>query len=116
MVVEGAAREGGFVGVSLCGTKVIVAGANEASGAERLLCVRPQNLTPTGDAERSNRIEAVLREIHWQGELTHLVAQIGEQVLRVVATRLPSPPARGDRLEVYFSPSDANLIAEDAGV
>ena len=60
VVVEGAAREGGFVGVRLGGTKVIVAGANEPSGAERLLCVRPQNLTLTGDAERSNRIEAVL--------------------------------------------------------
>ena len=46
----------------------------------------------TGDAERSNRIEAVLREIHWQGELTHLVAEIGESILRVVATRLPNPP------------------------
>ena len=115
VVVEGAAREGGFVGVRLGGTKVIVAGANEPSGAERLSCVRPQNLTLTGDAERSNRIEAVLREIHWQGELTHLVAQIGESILRLVATRLPSPPARGDRLEVFFSPSDANLIVEDAG-
>ena len=57
-----------------------------------------------------------MREIHWQGELTHLVAEIGESILRVVATRLPSPPARGDRLEVFFSPADANLIVEDAGV
>ncbi len=115
VVVEGAVREGGFVGVRLGGTKVIVAGANAPSGAERLLCVRPQNLTLTGDAERSNRIEAVLSEIHWQGELTHLVAQLGESILRLVATRLPSPPARGERLEVFFSPSDANLIVEDAG-
>jgi 2-aminoethylphosphonate transport system ATP-binding protein len=117
VVVEGAGREGGFVGARLGGTKVIVAGADEPSGAQRLLCVRPQNLTlDPSDAERSNRIEAVLREIHWQGELTHLIAQIGEQVLRVVATRLPSPPARGDRLSLFFSPSDANLIVEDAGV
>ena len=78
--------------------------------------MRPQNLTLTGDAERSNSIEATLREIHWQGELTHLVAAIGEQVLRVVATRLPNPPARGERLSLFFSPLDANLIVEEAGV
>ena len=58
----------------------------------------------------------MLREIHWQGELTHLVAEIGNSTLRVVATRLPSPPARGETLELFFSPSDANLIAEDARV
>lgn len=72
--------------------------------------------TLTGDAERSNRIEAVLTEIHWQGELTHLVAAIGDVILRVVATRLPNPPARGDRLALFFSPADANLIVEEAHV
>jgi 2-aminoethylphosphonate transport system ATP-binding protein len=116
VVVEGAAQQSGFVVARLGETKVVAAGAGYPAGAERLLCVRPQNLTLTGDAERSNRIEAVLREIHWQGELTHLVAEIGGSILRVVATRLPDPLARGDRLEVFFSPSDANLIVEDAGV
>ena len=58
----------------------------------------------------------MLREIHWQGELTHLVAEIGGAVLRIVATRLPHPPTRGERLDVFFSPADANLIAEDAVV
>ena len=116
VVVEGAAQQSGFVEARLGETKVVAAGPDQPAGAERLLCVRPQNLTLTGDAERSNRIEAVLREIHWQGELTHLVAEIGGLILRVVATRLPNPPARGDRLEFFFSPSDANLIVEDAGV
>ena len=116
VVVEGAAQQSGFVEARLGETKVVAAGADQPAGAERLLCVRPQNLTLTGDAERSNRIEAVLREIHWQGELTHLVAEIGGSILRVVATRLPNPPARGERLELFFSPSDANLIVEDAGV
>jgi 2-aminoethylphosphonate transport system ATP-binding protein len=116
VVVEGAAQQSGFVEARIGETKVVAAGAGCPTGAERLLCVRPQNLTLTGDAERSNRIEAVLREIHWQGELTHLVAEIGGSILRIVATRLPNPPMRGDRLEVFFSPSDANLIVEDAGV
>jgi 2-aminoethylphosphonate transport system ATP-binding protein len=116
VMVEGNAQDSGFVEARLGETRVVVAGVNHPTGAARLLCVRPQNLTLTGDAERSNRIEAVLREIHWQGELTHLVAEIGESILRAVATRLPNPPARGDRLAFFFSPSDANLIAEDAGV
>ena len=116
VVVEGARQSNGFIGVRLGETRVVVAGAGEPPGAERLLCVRPQNLTLTGDAERSNRIEAVLTEIHWQGELTHLVAAIGDVILRVVATRLPNPPARGDRLALFFSPADANLIVEEAHV
>ena len=116
VIVEGLAPDSGFVEARLGDAKVVAAGGDHPAGAERLLCVRPQNLTLTGDAERSNRIEAVLREIHWQGELTHLVAEIGNSTLRVVATRLPSPPARGERLELFFSPSDANLIVEDARV
>jgi 2-aminoethylphosphonate transport system ATP-binding protein len=116
VVVERAAQQSGFVEARLGETKVVAAGVGHPAGADRLLCVRPQNLTLTGDPERSNRIEAILREIHWQGELTHLVAEIGGSILRVVATRLPNPPTRGDRLEVFFSPSDANLIVEDAGV
>ncbi len=116
VVVEGKAQDHGFVGVRIGDAKVVVSGDDHPAGARRLLCVRPQNLTLTGDAERSNSIEAELREIHWQGELTHLVARIGESILRIVATRLPNPPQRGDRLSLFFSPSDANLLVEDAGV
>ncbi len=116
VVVEGKAQDQGFIGVRIGDAKVVVSGEDQPAGARRLLCVRPQNLTLTGDAERSNSIEAELREIHWQGELTHLVATIGESILRVVATRLPTPPARGERLSLFFSPADANLIVEDAGV
>jgi len=114
-VVEGEAEKG-FVRVRVGEAKLVVAGRDEPAGAQRLLCVRPQNLTLAGDAERSNRIFAVVREIRWQGELTHLVAEVGDAVLRVVATRLPNPPKRRDRLEVFFAPADANLIVEDAVV
>src|SRR5271165_2140531 len=61
-VVAGNAEKSGFVEARLGETRVVVAGADQPAGAERLLCVRPQNLTLTSDAERSNRIEAVLRE------------------------------------------------------
>jgi len=114
-VVEGEAEKG-FVRVRVGEAKLVVAGRDEPAGAQRLLCVRPQNLTLAGDPERSNRISAVVRDIHWQGELTHLVAEVGDAVLRVVATRLPNPPKRRDRLEVFFAPADANLIVEDAVV
>jgi 2-aminoethylphosphonate transport system ATP-binding protein len=112
-VVEGGARDG-FVTVRVGEGMLVVAAGDEPMGAQRLLCVRPQNLTLQGDAERSNRVSAVLREIHWQGELTHLVADLGETIVRVVATRLPHPPSRGDRLDFFFAPGDANLIAENA--
>ncbi len=116
VVVEGEAAQSGFVTVRAGDAELVAAGRDQPSGVRRLLCVRPQNLTLTGDADRSNRIKAVLREIHWQGELTHLVAEVGETVLRVVATRLPNPPARGERLDLFFAPADANLIAEDVRV
>jgi len=116
VVVEQEAAHSGFVTVRAGDTQLVAAGQDHPSGAQRLLCVRPQNLSLSGDSERSNRIPSVLREIHWQGELTHLVAEVGETVLRVVATRLPNPPARGERLELFFAPADANLIAEDVRV
>ena len=75
---RGRGRQSGFVEVRVGENKVVVGRRRHPAGAERLLCVRPQNLTLTGDAERSNRIEAILREMHWQGELTHLVVEIGE--------------------------------------
>jgi 2-aminoethylphosphonate transport system ATP-binding protein len=115
-VVEGEAPENGFLAVRAGEAKVVAAGRDHPPGARLLLCVRPQNLTLTGDAERSNRITAVLREIHWQGELTHLVAEVGSAILRVVATRLPHPPARGERLDLFFAPADASLIEEAASV
>jgi 2-aminoethylphosphonate transport system ATP-binding protein len=114
-VVEGEA-ESGFVRVRVGEAKLVVAGQDLPAGAERLLCVRPQNLTLHGDAERSNRISAVVQDVHWQGELTHLVAEVAGAVLRVVATRLPNPPRRSDRMEFFFAPADANLILEDARV
>jgi 2-aminoethylphosphonate transport system ATP-binding protein len=115
-VVEGEAAESGFVRVRVGEAKLVVAGRDLPAGAERLLCVRPQNLTLAGDAEKSNRISAVVQDVHWQGELTHLVAEVSGAVLRVVATRLTNPPKRSDRMEFFFAPADANLIVEDARV
>jgi 2-aminoethylphosphonate transport system ATP-binding protein len=116
VVVEADRAGAGLVAVRAGAQRLVVSGNGELPGARRLLCVRPQNVTLFEHSERANRVAGVLREVHWQGELTHLVAEVGETVLRVVATRLPSLPARGDRLDFFFAPIDASLIAEDGGV
>jgi 2-aminoethylphosphonate transport system ATP-binding protein len=117
VVVEKEADADGLVAVRVGEQRLVVPGGDdERVGERRLLCVRPQNLTLAADAGRANRVAGVLREIHWQGELTHLVAEIAGAPMRVVATKLPSTPSRGDKLEMFFSPADASLIAEDANV
>ena len=116
VVVEREADPSGLVAVRAGEDRLVVPGSNERSGSRKLLCVRPQNLTLVADGAHSNRLAGVLREIHWQGELTHLVADVGGALMRVVATRLPSLPSRGDKLTMFFAPTDASLIAEDADV
>ncbi len=116
VIVESDADASGFVAVRAGDDRLVVSGADERAGASRLLCVRPQSLTFAPDGAHTNRLVGTLREIHWQGELTHLVAEVGDALLRVVATRLPTMPTRGERLEVFFAPADASLIAEDADV
>ena len=93
---------------------VTIAEAMPLTSARALLCLRPQHISLTADAERSNKITAVLREVHWQGELTHVVGAIGDAVVRVVATRLPQLPERGATIDFFFAPADASLIGEDA--
>ena len=115
-VVENEADAGGLVAVRVGDERLVVPGDDERAGERRLLCVRPQNLTLTPDAAHANRVAGVLREVHWQGELTHLVAEVGGALIRVVATKLPRTPSRGDKLEMFFAPADASLIAEDANV
>jgi 2-aminoethylphosphonate transport system ATP-binding protein len=85
-------------------------------GMRRLLCVRPQHLTLDAEHGHSNRIGGRLQDVLWQGELTHLVAEVGGSLIRIVATRLPTLPERGGPIDLYFAPADASLIPEDAGV
>jgi 2-aminoethylphosphonate transport system ATP-binding protein len=116
VVVEGERSADGLVAVRAGNERVIVASDGESAGARRLLCVRPENLTLTREYGYSNRIGGRLRDVHWQGELTHLVAEVGDTLLRIVATRLPSLPDRGDELDLFFAPTDASLIPDEAGV
>ena len=77
--------------------------------------MRPQHVTLTAEDGYSNRIGGRLREVHWQGELTHLVADAGDTLVRIVATRLPKLPESGGPIDLFFAPGDASLIAEEAG-
>ena len=115
VVVEDHAADG-FVAVRIGDERLVVASAGEPAGARCLLCVRPQHLTLTAETGHSNRIGGRLREVHWQGELTHLIAEVGDTLLRIVATRLPALPERGSQLDLFFAPTDASLIPEEAGV
>jgi 2-aminoethylphosphonate transport system ATP-binding protein len=116
VVVEGDVRKEGMVAVRAGDDRLVVASDGAPSGARRLLCVRPQHLTLAAEHGYSNRICGRVREVLWQGELTHLVAEVGDTVMRIVATRLPSLPERGAPLDLLFAPADASLIPEEAGV
>ena len=116
VVVEGDVRKEGMVAVRAGEDRLVVESDGAPSGARRLLCVRPQHLTLTAEQGYANRIGGRLRDVLWQGELTHLVAEVGDTVMRIVATRLPSLPERGAPLDLFFAPADASLIPEEAGV
>ncbi|MBN9217459.1 MAG: ATP-binding cassette domain-containing protein [Mesorhizobium sp.] len=93
------------------------AARDEKAGDKSLLCIRPQHLSLTADSEHTNRIVGTLREVHWQGELTHLVLDVDGTPMRVSATKLPvALPERGASVPLFFSPADTSLLPEDAGV
>ena len=116
VAVEQDAGASGLVAVRAAEERLVVSGAGERAGAKKLLCVRPQNITFARDATHTNRLVGVLSEVHWQGELTHFVVEVGGALIRVVATKVASLPSRGDKLEMFFAPADASLIEEDAFV
>jgi 2-aminoethylphosphonate transport system ATP-binding protein len=115
-VVEGVEASSGLLRARVGPAQLVVPGANEPVGTKRLICVRPQNLSLVPSETQTNRIDGVLRDVLWQGELTHLVFDIGDVVVRVVATRLTVAPDRGVSQALYFAPDDACLIADDAVV
>jgi 2-aminoethylphosphonate transport system ATP-binding protein len=116
VVVEDERSAEGFLTVRAGGERLFVASEARPKGARLLLCIRPQHLTLTADFGYSNIIPGQLREVLWQGEHTHLVAEVGDTLLRIGATRLPKLPERGERLDLFFAPTDASLIPEDASV
>ena len=117
VVVESDADASGLVAVRAGEERLVVAGADERAGAPRLLCVRPQNLTLARRRRRTRTgSPARCAKSTGRASCTHLVAEVGDALLRVVATRLPTTPTRGERLDMFFAPDDASLIAEEADV
>jgi 2-aminoethylphosphonate transport system ATP-binding protein len=114
VTVTQAAGSNGFVRVQLGEASLIGAGRDERPGDKCHACIRPQHVTLAREDEHSNRIVAQLKEVHWQGELTHLVLDVENTPLRVVATRPPAIlPKIGSRMELFFAPTDTSLIPEE---
>lgn len=113
-VAEGAAGPKGMATAKLGDAVLAGAGRSEKPGDKSLLCIRPQHLSLTGDEDHTNKIVGTLKEVHWQGELTHLVLDVDGTPVRVSATRLPvSLPERGSAMPLFFTPGDTSLVPED---
>jgi len=105
---------GGLLGARL-GESRIVASANRRPDGKALLCVRPQHLALNAAGDQSNRVTGRVKEILWQGELTHLVVAVEGGLLRVVATRPSRAIAREDLIDLHFAADDAYILGESAG-
>ncbi|MDQ6255601.1 2-aminoethylphosphonate ABC transport system ATP-binding subunit PhnT [Klebsiella pneumoniae] len=93
--------EPGLVSVS-CGGGLI--------GNNKLLCIRPQHMSLAPRSATSNRLNATLTSVHWQGDLTHLLCDVAGEAVRIVMTHVNPLPRAGDKLALYFEPGDAVLI------
>ncbi|MBB1202304.1 2-aminoethylphosphonate ABC transport system ATP-binding subunit PhnT [Enterobacteriaceae bacterium 89] len=100
----------GLVNVS-CGGAIISAWSEGVHhGHNKLLCIRPQHMSLTQRSPHSNRLNATLTSVHWQGDLTHLLCDVNGEAVRIVLTQVNPMPRAGDRLALYFEPDDAVLI------
>jgi 2-aminoethylphosphonate transport system ATP-binding protein len=116
VTVAEAPGSNGFAQVRLGNAMLTAAGRDEAPGDRMLLCIRPQHISLAPDRDHTNSVAGTLREVNWQGELTHLVLDVAGTEVRVAATRLPIElPAPGTALDLHFSPGDTSLVPEDAG-
>ena len=91
MTVAEAAGPKGFAKAKLGDALLAGAARGEKPGDKTLLCIRPQHLSLTGDEDHSNRIVGTLREVHWQGELTHLVLDVDGTPVRIAEAENPPP-------------------------
>jgi 2-aminoethylphosphonate transport system ATP-binding protein len=104
----------GLIGARIGETRIIASAFRRPRG-QALLCVRPQHVSLRPESDQSNRVPGRVKEILWQGELTHLVVEVAGGAMRVVATRPSRAIAREDLIELYFAADDASILSEGAG-
>jgi len=109
--LENGEPQGGLIAARL-GESRIIASANRRPEGQPLLCVRPQHIALRPEGDQSNHVPGRVQEILWQGELTHLVVDVGVGALRVVATRLSRTISRGDLIDLFFAADDAHILSE----
>ncbi|NIF38574.1 2-aminoethylphosphonate ABC transport system ATP-binding subunit PhnT [Enterobacter sp. Tr-810] len=100
----------GLVGVSCGGTVIRAWSQGVKHGHNKLLCIRPQHMSLTPRSSSSNRLNATLQSVHWQGDLTHLLCDVAGESVRIVMTHVNPLPQAGDPLALWFEPDDAVLI------
>ncbi|WP_159871693.1 MULTISPECIES: 2-aminoethylphosphonate ABC transport system ATP-binding subunit PhnT [unclassified Raoultella] len=100
----------GLVNASCGGGLISAFSQGGQHGSNKLLCIRPQHMSLTPRSEASNRLNATLTSVHWQGDLTHLLCDVAGEAVRIVMTHVNPLLRAGDKLVLYFEPSDAVLI------
>ncbi|MEX0495186.1 2-aminoethylphosphonate ABC transport system ATP-binding subunit PhnT [Raoultella terrigena] len=100
----------GLVNASCGGGLISAFSQGGQHGSNKLLCIRPQHMSLTPRSAASNRLNATLTSVHWQGDLTHLLCDVAGEAVRIVMTHVNPLPRAGDKLVLYFEPSDAVLI------
>ncbi|MGK6283444.1 TOBE domain-containing protein, partial [Klebsiella pneumoniae] len=102
--------EPGLVSVSCGGGLINAFSRGGLHGNKKLLCIRPQHMSLAPRSATSNRLNATLTSVHWQGDLTHLLCDVAGEAVRIVMTQVNPLPRAGDKLSLYFEPGDAVLI------
>ncbi|XFW02022.1 2-aminoethylphosphonate ABC transport system ATP-binding subunit PhnT [Klebsiella pneumoniae] len=100
----------GLVSVSCGGGLINAFSRGGLHGNNKLLCIRPQHMSLAPRSATSNRLNATLTSVHWQGDLTHLLCDVAGEAVRIVMTQVNPLPRAGDKLSLYFEPGDAVLI------
>ncbi|WHP81090.1 2-aminoethylphosphonate ABC transport system ATP-binding subunit PhnT [Edwardsiella anguillarum] len=100
----------GMVSVSCAGAIINAFSRGGQHGYHKLLCIRPQHISLAPRTANSNRLNATLQSVHWQGDLTHLLCDVAGESVRIAMTQVSPMPQPGDSLALWFEPDDAVLI------
>ncbi|AEO46980.1 ABC transporter ATP-binding protein [Rhodospirillum rubrum] len=90
--------------------------AGAAVGATVSLALRPEAIGPLPTPERTNKLEATVVDVGFQGALVRVKVAVGRQSLTYVTFNAPNspPPERGTALTLWFGPDDVLVLADEA--